>query len=743
MRASAAADASAATARRKTRAARWRRVLTPQRLSLATAFLVVLAYLIGVPLLDVLEQKTYDQRLQSHATRAPKGDVAIVAIDEKSLARYGRWPWSRTRLAEVVQKLDAARARAIVFDVFFPEGENRAALAEIARLERTHAATATYRALKQALDVDARFARAIAASGRVVLPQVFLLSADDLRQNPAAAEDTAFAPIAPDALSADPQASMHAPRGMGVVGNIDALAKGARYKGHINSVADADGTVRWTPLLISYRDKLFPSADVQAARLFLNDAPIRVEADAAGIVGLDIGGRRIATDAAGGAFIRYHGKAGTFTTVSVADVLADGLAPDTLRDKVVLIGATAHGIGDIRVTPFGPYFPGVEIRANTIQNLIDADVVLRPSWMPAVEVTVLLGLGILLSLGLPRLNMPRASMLAVLLLGAYYAAAIGAFRAYHLWLNIVYPTTTIVLLFAVNAMTKYFLAEQDKRRIKHAFAHYVPSAVVDEIVRDVDRLALGGDKRELTVLFSDIRGFTSMAESLPPERLVQLLNVYLTEMTDKVFAHEGLLDKYIGDAIMAVYGAPIARPDHARRACRTAVDMLKALHRLQTEWRGQGLPTIDIGIGMNTGSMVVGNMGSVNRFNYTVIGDAVNLASRIEGLNKTYGTRLLVSESTYRALGDEFAHTRPIDRVQVRGRREPVNIYEIMLPEHYGNMAWLDDYKEAYARFHAGDRAAAAVGLERILQLFDDPVSRLYRERCTVGTTATPTAGKV
>jgi len=735
LRASASTDSSVNPL---SRAARWRRALTPRRLSFALTFVLILAYLIGVPLLDVLEQTTYDRRLQAHAARAPAGDVVIVAVDEKSLARHGRWPWSRATLADIVAKLDAGGARAIAFDVFFPEAENHAALAAIARLEKTRAAPAAYRALKQALDVDAQFARAIGTNGRVVLPQVFLLAADDLDQNPAAASDAAFASIAKEALPAEPEAAAHATRALGVVGNLDALAQGARYQGHINSVADADGSVRWTPLVIAYRDKLFPSADVQAARLFLGDVPINVRADAAGIVGIDIGARRITTDGAGGAFIRYHGKAGTFTTVSAADVLAGTVPRDRLRDKLVLIGATAQGIGDIRVTPFGPYFPGVEIRANTIQNLIDGEVVLRPSWMPAVEVMMLLAFGLVLGVALPRLDMLRAGVLAVSLLGAYYAVAIGAFRTHHLWLNLVYPATTIVLLFALNAMLKYFSAEQDKRRIKHAFAHYVPSAVVEEIVRDVDRLALGGEKRELTVLFSDIRGFTSLAEAMPPERLVQLLNVYLTEMTDKVFAHEGLLDKYIGDAIMAVYGAPVARADHARRACRTAVDMLKALYGLQTQWSAQGLPAIDIGIGINTGPMVVGNMGSINRFNYTVIGDAVNLASRIEGLNKTYGTHLLVSENTYQALGaapnlalgDAAIALRPIGRVQVRGRQELVNIYEIMLPEHYGNMAWLDDYKEAYARFHAGDIAGAMTGLERILQQFADPVSRLYRERC-------------
>jgi adenylate cyclase len=299
-----------------------------------------------------------------------------------------------------------------------------------------------------------------------------------------------------------------------------------------------------------------------------------------------------------------------------------------------------------------------------------------------------------------------------------------------LWLNIVYPSVLILLLFVSSTIAKYVSAETGKRQIKTAFQHYVPTAVVNEITDNIDRLRLGGDKRELTVLFSDIRGFTSVSQSLAPEDLVRLLNVYLTQMTAKVFDHDGLLDKYIGDAIMAVYGAPIHREDHAVLACRTALDMLDALDELQATWKAEGLPILNIGIGINTGPMVVGNMGSENRFDYTVIGDAVNLGSRIEGLNKIYGTRILISEFTYEQVRDEFPYVREIDITRVRGRTTPVRIYELMRATEYSSMEWVAEYQEAYKLVRKNEQSQALLIFQYLDETVSDPVSKYHMQSC-------------
>jgi adenylate cyclase len=286
-----------------------------------------------------------------------------------------------------------------------------------------------------------------------------------------------------------------------------------------------------------------------------------------------------------------------------------------------------------------------------------------------------------------------------------------------------------VLLFVSTTVVQYFLTERERRQIKSAFQHYVPAKVVDEITQNYEKLKLGGDKRELTVLFSDIRGFTSISEALAPEDLVRLLNTYLTRMTEQVFKHDGLLDKYIGDAIMAVYGAPIHRPDHALLACQTALDMMRELRVLQEQWKQENRPTMRIGIGINTGPMIVGNMGSVNRFDYTVIGDAVNLGSRIEHLNKDYGTQILISEFTHQQAREHLRAVREVDETQVRGREQPVRLYELIPDGEYKNLDWLGDFETARAHFHAGRTAKAKPIFDKLVKAVNDPVSRYYLSR--------------
>jgi adenylate cyclase len=447
-----------------------------------------------------------------------------------------------------------------------------------------------------------------------------------------------------------------------------------------------------------------------------------------GITGLALGERLIATDEEGRALVRYYGPEQTVPTVSVADILAGRIDAGLLKDRVVLIGATAKGIGDVRVTPYGAVFPGVEIRASIVQNLLDGSFLQRAEWMRFVELLLLITIGVSLSFLLPRLGVRAGAALTATLLVTVIAAGTLLFR-WQLWLSVVYPSLLVVALFLTTTVVKYFTTESEKRQIKSAFQYYVPAKVVDEITRDVTKLQLGGEKRELTVLFSDIRGFTSLAETLAPEELVRLLNVYLTQMTDKVFRHDGLLDKYIGDAIMAVYGAPIHRADHAVLACRTALDMMQALRELRAAWKRDRQPVLDIGIGINTGPMIVGNMGSQTRFDYTVIGDAVNLGSRIESLNKVYGTHVLLSEFTYQQVRDGFTNLREVDVTRIRGREAPVRLYELIPEGTYADLAWLGEYARAYALYHGGEPKQAAAIFQALSHSVGDPVSQYYLRR--------------
>jgi len=708
------------------------------RTGLILTALIFLLYAFGNSLLDTVELKTYDMRLRAFAPAPGELAVAIVAIDEPSLAELGRWPWSRATLARLVDTIDRAGARAIVFDVFLSEPENAALLEQLRALEALQGftpATSPYGPLRRALGADARLAEAIRRSGKVVLPVVFLMSAAEARHESAETAARAFDTLRDQAVplvrSRAPDAPGAADQGAaGVVINLPELHARARSAGHINSIPDADGSVRWAPLVLRYRGEWFPSADVQAARLVLGGGLLALDAGRFGIERLRIGDREFATDDAGRALIRYRGVPGSFPTHSADAALAGKLPREALAGKIVLIGATAQGLGDIRVSPFAANFPGVEIRANTIQNLLDDDFIARPGWAPLFELGLLLVLGVALSLWLPRLSAPRGALVIGLALAAYLAIALTLFARAQLWLNLVYPALLLALLFVATNIHKYLAAEAGRRQLKGAFQHYVPAAVVEEIVQNRERLALGGDKRELTVLFADIRGFTGLAETLAPEELVGLLNRYLTVMTEQVFRHDGLLDKYMGDALMAVYGAPLKHPDHARLACRTAVDMMRALVDLKTEWAARGLPPLDMGIGINTGPMVVGNMGSQERFDYTVIGDAVNLASRIEALNKTYGTHILVSEFTYEQVRDEFPRSREVDVAAVRGRAEPVRLYELLLPGSYPDFDWLPEFQRGYELFRADLRPQARAAFEKVFQAVGDPVSQYYVNRC-------------
>jgi len=703
--------------------------------ALLATTVVLAGYLAGVPLLDLLELKTYDMRLLATTGQRSPANVAIAAIDERSITEIGRWPWSRKTLATLIERLGQAGARVIAFDVFFAEPENRQILEEIDRLEgRARAdANSPYGRLRETLAADAQLAQAIRRNGTVVLPIVFLWSDEETRHVAARDAGRALASIAPHAVGVvrtaggdEPQ--LRTPDPKGVVVNLAALQAAARTIGHINMIPDADGTLRRAALVIRFQGRYYPAADVQAARLQMGMPNLTLHTAAYGITGVAIGERLIATDEEGRALVRYYGPEHTVPTIPAVDILAGRADTNLLRDRIVLIGATAKGIGDVRVTPYGPVFPGVEIRASVVQNLLDGSFLQRTEWMRIVEVLLLVAMGVSLSYLLPRLGVRAAAALTAILLATVIAAGTLLFR-WQLWLGIVYPSMLLVALFVATTIVKYFTTESEKRQIKSAFQHYVPAKLVDEITHDLSKLQLGGDKRELTVLFSDIRGFTSLAETLAPEDLVRLLNTYLTQMTDKVFLHDGLLDKYIGDAIMAVYGAPIHRADHAMLACRTALDMMRALRELRSEWKTNGQPVLDIGIGINSGPMVVGNMGSETRFDYTVIGDAVNLGSRIESLNKVYGTHILLSEFTYRQVQDGLPNMREVDVTRIRGREAPVRLYELIPEGRYANLDWLGEYAHAYTLYHRGERKQAAAIFQALSHSIGDPVSQYYVRR--------------
>jgi adenylate cyclase len=446
-----------------------------------------------------------------------------------------------------------------------------------------------------------------------------------------------------------------------------------------------------------------------------------------------LGKLSIPTNEDGRVLINYRGPQKTFPHYSATDVIHGRVPPKAFQGKIVLVGATAIGIYDMRVTPFEHVFPGLEIHANVIDSILQGQFLHRPNWITLVDILIIAGVGLILGGLLPRVKALWGALVGGGLFLSVLALGKILFESQGVWMNLTYPTLNLVFIYLGVTGYRYMTEEREKKKIRGAFQYYLTASVVEEMLKNPDKLKLGGEKKDLTVLFSDIRGFTSISENMTPEGLVKLLNEYLTSMTDMVFKHDGLLDKYIGDAVMAVWGAPLDQPDHAKRACLTALDMLDELHRLQKKWSAEGLPVLNIGIGVNAGPMVVGNMGSARRFNYTVMGDSVNIGSRLEGLNKVYGTNIIVSQMTFEKVQEEFLG-RELDLVRVKGKGLPVKIFELLAPKATASA----DQQALAGVFHAGLEEYRKRNWEKAREIWQsllakfphDGPAKIYLERC-------------
>jgi adenylate cyclase len=485
------------------------------------------------------------------------------------------------------------------------------------------------------------------------------------------------------------------PRTGSVFGPLPALASKNVRLGAVNISADADGVVRFI-------DASAPSF----ARALAEEhgAP-------SGMVRLD-----------------WHGPAGTFPTIPLIDVLERNVPDDIIAEKTVLIGATAPDLKDIIKTPVG-FMPGVEFQTNALATHA-APKHFRDLPRPwgATGIALVAALAVLLAVSVRRI-LPLATLFALGAIGIYIAGAV--LFGFYVVIPVLYLEIAFMLAAGTAVSYQYARAAREKEFIRNTFQYYLAPAVVDELVRDPSKLSLGGDKKTLSILFSDIRGFTTLSESLTPEELMERMNEYLSRMTDTILEHRGLVDKYIGDAIMAFWGAPLEDREHAEHACRGALAMIRALDTLNTHWKKEGKQEIHIGVGISTGNVVVGNMGSKKRFNYTIIGDEVNFSSRLEGLTKAYGVPILVGEKTRDAIaGMSDLHTRLLDRVAVKGKTEPRAVYELIT--HETTTAYqklLEHYERGRAAYERGEWDAALASFGEVLAVEADGPSALLLER--------------
>lgn len=708
--------------------------LTPVPLTFLSVFCVIILHFVALSFLEVTELKTYDLRLTSRAPRQPLPDIVLAVIDEHSLNTEGRWPWPRAKIAQLIDTLSQYGARVIGVDIGMLEPENNPQMAfvqqliqQVAALNIEHPQLASLLQQSQAqTDGDTVLAQAIKNASAAIVLGYFFHMTEATPGHPMDRQEieqqlqrirTSQYPLVRYATAESRNASFL--RAYAPESNIAILAEAAASSGYFSLQSDQDGEVRWMPLVIQGGEELFPPLAVLCAWHYLRKPPLSVHVGAYGVEGIQMGERFLPTDARGRLLINYLGPPQTFPHLSISDILSRKLSREVLQDKIVLIGATATGTYDARSTPVSPLYPGVEIHATLLDNILRRDFLTRPSWALLYDLGAIMLLGVLIALALPRLGALQGLCFTALLFALHILVVRWFFLTFQVWLNMVYPLLALAITYTLLTVYYYLHAEHERRRIKEAFSYYVPPKVVNELLQHPELLRLGGEERVLSVLFSDIEDFTSIAESMAPTQLVSLLNEYLSAMTDIVLQHDGIIDKYEGDAIMAEFGAPVMLQNHADMAVQAALLMQQRLEEMRQDWARRGLPLLRCRVGINTGAMVVGNMGSQRVFDYTVMGDAVNLASRLEGANKLYQTYVMISEFTYDSLSPGLFLTRLLDVIQVKGKSKAVKVFEVYgkASDIIADHAYYQTYHEAFEAYLARDFAAAAEQFQVALAL--------------------------
>jgi len=702
-----------------------------------------LAFAIAKPyFLELIELKTLDARFETRGPIVADSRIVIVAVDDHSLETVGRWPWPRDKIGRIIDRLlGEYGARIIGLDMVFSEAQKnplKESLRMLARSGKPDPEISQW--LQQHQDMgntDARLAKTLRKyRGRICLGYFFYprgTSPSSLALNRLAQEARLLLPSAMTAEEEDTGTSRRVTRMLALTNNLPAFSKAAGSAGFFNFFPDPDGLVRRVPLVAQLGGYYYPSIDLQTLRMARGWPQLTVRLSHSGVESLHLGQSQIETDAAGRMLINHYGPGHTFRHVSAIDVLQGHVDASIFKDAIVLLGVTAIGVFDSRPSPFDSVFPGVEAHAAVMANMLNHQELRRPAWLQLAE---LIGV-FLLSLGCGWLVLGRgavvqgASLIAAPVLTALFA--FWMFVAYDIWLKETYLILGILLASGPAILIEYVIESRKRAFIHDAFAHYLAPEVVDELARHPETLRLGGSKREITAMFSDIAGFSAISESMHPDELVHFLNLYLTEMSNIVLAYGGTIDKYEGDSIVAFFGAPLDMPDHALRAVQAALMQQQKLKGLRGEWANAGLPEIHARIGVNSGPMVVGNMGTDTYMNYTMMGDDANLASRLEGVNKVYRTSMLMSGHTYFKVRKQIA-ARFVDRVYVVGKKVPVDIYQ-PLGEHSripdADQQFIDAYEKAWmAMFERQFDTAEAMFSSLLRERPDDGPSLTMLKRC-------------
>jgi adenylate cyclase len=709
------------------------------------ARLACLVLLVGLAALRIadpapvqeLRVRTFDtfQRIDPRVKKARP--VTIVDIDEKSLAKFGQWPWPRTRIADMVANLTRLGAAAIAFDIMFAEPD---------RLNPDVAAD-TFRNLDEAIRDKLR-----------ALPSNDQVLADAMRHSLVVLGETGLPEVLTELdkelpvtglamLGEDPQQFMY--QFPGLLRNTPVLEKAAAGHGMLTINPERDGIVRRVPMIMQAQDTTMPSLSFEMLRVVTGTDTIFIKTDVAGIKSLGVKGFQIPTDLNGQLWIHFARRDPSLL-VSAADVLEGKVAPEKIKGKLVLVGTSAAGLNDLKTTPVDPAMPGVEIHAQVLESALTRAVLAQPYYGPALEFLAALILGLLVIAFAPAFGpvtlVVVGALFATLLIGASWYF----YTQHRLLIDFTYPLLSTTAIYLTLIFASFVREQAQRRQIRSAFSQYLSPALVEQLAQSPEKLVLGGEERELTVMFSDVRGFTTISESYKhdPQGLTALMNRFLTPLTNAILARKGYIDKYMGDAIMAFWNAPLDDREHQVNACNAALDMLERIdvlnqqREVEAKEGGHAFIPINVGVGLNTGACTVGNMGSDVKFNYSVLGDSVNLASRLEGQSKEYGFPIIVGSRTALAVKDKFAILE-LDFIMVKGKKEPEVIYAIAGREDTAQSGRFQrlrnltiemlacyrsrDWEGALAAIERGRRTDDAHALELLYNLYEARI-RGYRE---------------
>ena len=657
------------------RIARWSRQFGIARAVCILLLFALVPLRIADPLpIEELRLRTFDLFQVLRPREQKVRPVVIVDIDEASLREIGQWPWPRTVIADLVTRLRAAGAVAVGFDVIFAEPDRMSPAVAAGSFRGLDAETREK--LAALPSNDAVFAEAIKKAGGIVVGETAASQAAP-RAEGENAPQTGFAIVGPN------------PRPFlvtfpGLLRNIPPIEQAAAGRGMFSIDPEPDGIVRRVPVVMEAQGQLAPALTMEMLRVVSRAGAILIRADRAGVKTVAVPGLEVPTDGRGRFWV-YFNKRDPARSVSATDVLNGRVAPDRLRGRLVLIGTSATGLLDIKTTPVQPDMPGVEVHAQILENILTKSLLASPGYAIGAEIIAAVVFGLAIIVAAPMLPAAIVVALGAILIAGLIGISWYFFVGHHLLIDFTYPLISCWLIYLVLTFVNYFREQQQRQQIRSAFGFYLSPPLVEQLARSPEKLVLGGEERRMTILFSDVRGFTTISEHYKddPQGLTHLMNRFLTPLTNAIIERKGTIDKYIGDAIMAFWNAPVDDDEHEANACDAALEMLARAEVLngelkrEAETAGGVYMPLRIGIGLNSGPCVVGNIGSDFRFNYSVLGDTVNLASRLESRTKDYRLSLVIGSRTADRAKEKFA-TMEIDLIQVKGKKQPELVFTVL-----------------------------------------------------------------